>query len=214
MRARLLLAVVAAPVVALAAGAGLMLVTGANRRLGVSDAEYAAPLPGDDLLPRATAQNDRAITIQAPPQHVWPWLAQIGQDKAGFYSFELLENAMGCQISGADHINPAWQDVEAGDLVRLSPDLAIRVADVEPGHHLVLTSEGGEVPEGAEDDWAFDFTWAFVLTPAGVGATRLRTRERFVPQNAATARMLHASSLLSAVMTWRMLRRIRALAER
>ncbi|MDO5495639.1 MAG: hypothetical protein Q4G64_08000 [bacterium] len=213
---RILLGIAAVKAVALV-GIGAALAAGVHRRLGTTAAENASPLPGDDLVPDATIQNDRATTISAPPEKVWPWLAQIGQDKAGFYSFEALENAMGCEISGAEHINPQWQDVQVGDLVTLAPGMGIRVAAVRPGSHLVLTSEGGEYPADAEGKMDFDFTWTFRLVPVadadGEPATRVHVRERYRPHDRSTSRTLHAVAVGSAIMTWKMLRNIRRLAE-
>lgn len=200
-----------AKAVVLGGAAAVLAVTQKHRRLGVSAAEAARPLPGDELLPGATVQNDRARTIDAPAWEVWPWLAQLGQTKAGFYSFEVLENAVGAEIRGTDHVVPAWQEVAVGDTVALAPDVALTVALVEPGRHLVLTSAGGAAPP----DMAFDFTWAFALLPAAapgrqssVPATRLHVRERYAPHDRRTRALLEVSSVASAIMSWQMLRRI------
>jgi hypothetical protein len=113
---------------------------------------------------------------------VWPWIAQLGQDKAGFYSFACLENALGCQVRNADHIVPEWQHPHVGDPFPLHPDIVLRIALIEPGHAFVVSSAGGSAPK----DMGFEFTWAFVLTyrPGegdGGGATRLHVRERYEP---------------------------------
>lgn len=199
-----------APVVALAAGATAFVVSGAARRLGASAEESAMSLPGDELLPAAQVQNDRACTIAAPPEAVWPWIAQLGQGKAGFYSFETLENLAGCQITGASTIHPEWQDVEVGDPFRLHPDIALRVAHVEPGQALVVSSQGGDAP----GDMDFETTWAFCLSPAGDPArpeTRLHLRERYETRSPATRAMIEVTSIVSAIMTWRMMSRLRTL---
>ncbi|RBO82976.1 hypothetical protein [Nocardia puris] len=185
--------------------------TGVPRRLGASRAEARIPLPGDELLPEAGVQNDRARTLAASPARVWPWIAQLGQDKAGFYSFETLENLAGCRITGADRVHPEWQDVRPGDIFRLHPDVALRVARVEPGRCLVVTSQGGDAP--GEMDFAT--TWTFHLTavesPTGVPSTRLHLRERYETRGASARVMIEATSVVSALMTWRMLARLAAL---
>ena len=61
------------------------------------------------------------MTIEAPADAVWPWLAQLGQDRAGFYSYECLENLAGCQMHNADEIHPEWQQREPGETVYLHP---------------------------------------------------------------------------------------------
>ncbi len=198
------------PVVAAASTA--LFATQIRRRLGASVEEIGAVLPGDDLLPAAQVQNDRACTITATPQDVWPWIAQLGQDKAGFYSFKSLENLVGCQISGATTIHPEWQQVAVGDPFRLHPDLALRVGDVLPGRALVVTSQGGDAP----GDMDFDTTWAFVLSPAsdraGQAATRVHLRERYETRSRSTRVAIEATSVISAIMTWRMMSRLKTLA--
>ena len=77
---------------------------------GATYEELRKPLPGDDLVPDPAMQSTRAVTIEAPPEAVWPWLAQLGQDRAGFYSYEWLENLAGCEMHNADEIHPEWQD--------------------------------------------------------------------------------------------------------
>lgn len=201
----------AAPVAAVTAGMAAFLVSGAHRRLGASAAETAMSLPGDELLPAAQVQNDRACTIEAPPSTVWPWIAQLGQDKAGFYSFEMLENLAGCQITGATRVHPEWQDVDVGDAFRLHPDFALRVAHVEAGRALVVSSQGGDAPSEMD----FDTTWAFCLSPAcdadHAPATRLQLRERYETHSRTTRAMIEVTSIVSAIMTWRMMSRLRTL---
>lgn len=202
-----------APIAAAAASLAAVVVTGAHRRLGATADEARAALPGDDLLPGAQVQNDRACTIAAPPSSVWPWIAQLGQNKAGFYSFEGLENLVGCQITGATRIHPEWQDVAVGDRFTLHPDIALRVAEVEPGRALVVSSQGADAP----GDMDFDTTWAFCLSPVttnGSSATRLHLRERYATSSPATRAMIEVTSVISAVMTWRMMTNLRELFDR
>ncbi|MGX7694795.1 hypothetical protein [Gordonia polyisoprenivorans] len=202
-----------APIAAAAASLAAVVVTGAHRRLGATADEARAALPGDDLLPGAQVQNDRACTIAAPPSSVWPWIAQLGQNKAGFYSFEGLENLVGCQITGATRIHPEWQDVAVGDRFTLHPDIALRVAEVEPGRSLVVSSQGADAP----GDMDFDTTWAFCLSPVttnGSSATRLHLRERYATSSRATRAMIEVTSVISAVMTWRMMTNLRGLVDR
>lgn len=209
---RALAVLLAAPLLAGATAAAAFLLTGTPRRLGATRAETRMPLPGDGLLPCAV-QNDRAATILAPPEEVWPWIAQLGQDKAGFYSFELLENLVGCQIHGVTRIHPEWQHPAPGDPFPLHPEAVLRVARVKPGQTLVVTSEGGRPP----GDLDFEFTWTFHLSPefgpSGEPATRLHIRERYRP-GPGVRPMIEATSIISAVMTWRMMTRLQELAEK
>lgn len=168
----------------------------AARRGGVTRSEAHAPLPGDEQIPASRVVATRAVTIDAPPEAVWPWLVQIGQDRGGFYSFDRLENLFGLDIHSADTIEPDWQDLRPDDVVRLAPTVALDVVAVDEGRSLVLRAPGSA------------FTWAFVLQPVARG-TRLVARERYATHDAATRATAEVLTLVSAVMTHRMLRGIR-----
>ena len=78
-------------------------------------------LPGDELIGDPAAMTTLAVPIEAPAADVWPWLLQIGQDRAGFYSYDALENLVGLHIHSADQIVDQWQTLTVGDRVRLTP---------------------------------------------------------------------------------------------
>nr|KEP24134.1 hypothetical protein DA06_23005 [Georgenia sp. SUBG003] len=179
-------------------------------RWGATDAEVTEALPGDDVLPSAGLSATRAVDIEAPPGSVWPWIAQLGQGRGGFYSYDVLENLAGCDIYSADKVVPEWQDVAAGDEIRLAPEVALSVADVSPPRHLVL--HGGVAPGMPAPP--YDFTWAFVLRPTSGGGTRLLVRERYGWQRPWVRPVVEVLQAASFVMTERMLRGIRDRAER
>lgn len=177
---------------------------------GASLAELRKSLPGDDVVPGATASATRAITIQAPPERVWPWLAQIGQERGGFYSYAWLENLVGCRIVNADRIHPEWQDIKGGDALRLHPAMpAIPVLAVERNRALVLgaAAGGSGVPP---------LSWAFVLEPAPGGSTRLLIRWRSRPEDRLSDLVLNKYLLepIHFVMERKMMYGIRERAER
>ena len=134
-------------------------------RWGATGQESGGPLPGDDLIADPDLTATRAITVRAPASRVWPWIAQLGQGRGGFYSYDFLENLADCDVHSADRIVPEWQDVMAGDQVRLAPQANLAVAYLERGRSLVLR---GGIPMGNTAP-PYDFTWAFVLEdgPAG-----------------------------------------------
>lgn len=145
---------------------------------GASAEEAEAILPGDNLVAARTVRTTRAVTIAAPAETVWPWLVQIGEDRGGFYSYDLLERLVGAHIDNADAIHPEWQTLVVGDsiwLARRYGEVARQVvAAVEEGSHLVLLSapdferiQRGEKASGA---------WAFYLLPEGERRTRLLAR--------------------------------------
>lgn len=123
---------------------------------GSTVAERQMSLPGDDLHPDRRGQFTQAITINAPSDVVWQWLVQVGQDRAGFYSYTWLENLIGADIHNANEIHPEWQQLAVGDAWRLAPpdylwglgkDAVTPVLISEPGHVLVLEMWGAWVIE-------------------------------------------------------------------
>ena len=176
---------------------------------GSTEEELDAPLPGDDLLPWADHVSTRAVDIRAPREAVWPWLVQMGQDRGGFYSFDALENLVGLDISSADRIEERWQDLAEGDPVALAPQMKLRVAILDPARALVL--RGGDVP--GDGPPPFDFTWAFTLTETGPDRSRLVVRERYQYLARGAAAMVEPVSMVSFLMSAKMLRGIKERAE-
>jgi hypothetical protein len=168
---------------------GVLLLSPALRswynRWGSNSEEFASPLPGDELVPLPQIGYTRAITIQAPPERVWPWLAQIGQGRGGFYSFDGLENLAGCRIHSAGKILPEFQDLKVGDLIRLGPPgyPCFIAATVEPAEALVLISAEPKSEQLVQWDpqagKAYSIaTWQFILQAKAGSATRLLVRQR------------------------------------
>ena len=154
---------------------------------GATDSESEWPLPGDGLIANAHLIATRAITVRASAERVWPWIAQLGQGRGGFYSYDVLENLLGCDIHSADRIVSERQHVEVGSEVRLAPEVRLAVAAVEPGRSLVLRG-GVAIGKVAPP---YDFTWEFALRDARrqgrdylcVSATCIRGRGRGFSSN-------------------------------
>jgi hypothetical protein len=177
---------------------------------GSTAEELAMTLPGDEVVPNASITATRGISIAAAADAVWPWIVQAGQGRGGFYSYDFLENLVGCDIHSADRIVPQWQSLAVGDEVRLHPEVSLRVALVYPGTALVLR---GGIPMGPVAP-PYDFTWAFVVLPQREGTTRLVVRERYEYTRRWSALLVEPVQLISFVMSWRMLRGIKHRAER
>jgi hypothetical protein len=192
------------------AAAYILVVRPWQLRWGATNKERDATLAGDDLIPTPDLMATRAMTVHALAEHVWPWIAQLGQGRGGFYSYDTLENLVGCHIHSADQIVPGWQDIKVGDQVNLHPEVGLGVAVVEPGRALVLR---GGVPMGAVPP-PYDFTWAFVLREQPEGRTRLLVRERYVYTQRWAPLLVEPVAVVAFVMTQRMLRGIRDRAER
>ena len=175
---------------------------------GARPGDLTSRLPGDELLPDADLVATRAVSIAAPAQETWQWVAQLGQGRGGFYSYDALENLVGCDIHSAGRIVPEWQHPEVGDEVRLHPDMGLQVAEADEGRSLVLRGAiGGSTPP------PYDFTWAFVVQDAPGGSSRLLVRERYTYLSPTAAPLVEAVSLVSWFMSRRMLRGIAERAE-
>ena len=195
-----------------AAAAALGAVRRVSLRWGTDGDETTRSLPGDDILPSADLQTTRAISIGAPRAEVWPWVAQIGQNRAGFYSYDWLENLVGCDIHSADLLMPEVRVQGVGEAVNLHPQVALEVVAFADGDHLVL--RGGVGPDGRAEGAPYDFTWAFVLVDSPNGTTRLVVRERYAYLEPWAGALVEPIELLSFLMSQRMLRGIRDRAER
>jgi hypothetical protein len=133
-------------------------------RWGATAEEAGEPLPGDDHTPRPRVQSTRAVTIDAPPEQVWPWLMQIGIGRAGFYTHDWVERLMfhARYVEGrhsATRIHPELPPLAVGDTVPMGAGVFAPVSEVEPYRHLVAQE-------------------TFVLRPLPGGKTRLITRYR------------------------------------
>lgn len=178
-------------------------------RWGATAEEAHTALPGDELTADPDLTATRAITVHTAAEAVWPWIVQLGQGRGGFYTYDRLENLLGCDMHSADRVVPEWQDVKVGDQVRLHPEVTVDVAGIQHGHALVLR---GVVPMGTAPP-PYDFTWAFVLRPRADGTTRLLVRERYGYLRWWTPLIIEPVAVASFVMTERMLRGIRDRAE-
>jgi hypothetical protein len=188
----------------------LAVIRNRSLRWGATHDEQHLVLPGDELMARTDLQSTRAVTIRTSLDRVWPWLAQLGQGRGGLYSYDWLENLIGCNIHSADVVLPQHQQIAEGDQVRLAPQLALDVARVDPGTALVLR---GGIPMGSTTP-PFDFSWAFVLQEKADGSTRLLVRERYQYTRRWAALIVEPTELISRVMSTRMLRGIKQRAER
>ena len=157
-----------------------------RRYWGATDAEIQRTLPGDDLVPDPKGEYIHAITIQAPAADIWPWLVQIGQSRGGFYSYELLENIIGCKMKNADEIIPEYQHLEVGDSIPMHPTMGspYKVSSIEPGRALVLqiredtqTGKTFQLSDTMPDKY-MNQSWLFFLDESDDGTTRLISRSR------------------------------------
>lgn len=199
---------------------------------GATPEEIAMVLPGDDLVPGEPVwQMTVATNIDAPPEKIFPYFVQAGQDKAGFYSFDWLESALGFGIKNTYTINPEWQDLKPGDFCRFhQAGMGMRIHEVVPNRRITMITNGLEqnhpIPEGTwEMFWnpLFDrakghyvaWNWDFNLFPQGDGKTRVVVRCKFSAKGSPVSIFLfkHFFALPSDIMDIEMLRRVKKLAE-
>jgi hypothetical protein len=180
-----------------------------HRTWGSSREELAMALPGDDGVRNPALEIQHAITISAPPDEVWAWLVQLGQDRAGFYSYDWLERAFGADVHNVREVRREWQSRNVGDFVRATQagylaglfdePLGWKITHLESGRALVL------------ENWG-----AFVLFPTANGQTRLIIRStishRRIPVWASVLNMM-AFQLPHFIMQRRMMLTIKSLAE-
>jgi hypothetical protein len=192
-------------------------------RWGATDAELARPLPGDERVPDPVLVQTMAVTIHAPAAKVWPWLAQIGQERGGLYSYELLENLARCQMRNADRVEPAWE-LQVGDRVRLGPPgyPVDAVVALERNRWLLLagadlaTGVAAPLPQPGQVEYT-NYSWVFYLDERPDGTTRLITRNRldYAPRPFGLRLVWEwITDPLGFVMTRRMLLGIKERAER
>jgi hypothetical protein len=174
---------------------------------GARPEEAAREMAGDDLLPDAPVVSTRAVSVQAPPEDIWPWLVQMGPGRGGAYTYDWIENLFGLGMHSADEILPEFQGLKVGDSLPLNKKTRLRVEVLDgsgPEPALVLRSEDGV------------WVWSFGLFPEGDGVTRLVSRNRIHDAKAGLAGRVLSMYLMepgSLIMERKMLLGIKERAE-
>jgi hypothetical protein len=135
---------------------------------GARSDEVSRKLPGDELLPDAGLVTTRAVTIDASPDAIWPWLVQMGSGRGGAYTYDWIENLFGLNMHSADTILPRYQDIKVGDELPMGsgrPVMRVQVLDPERALTIRISD--------------MNWVWIFALVPEN-GATRLISRNRIV----------------------------------
>jgi hypothetical protein len=208
-------------VVVAAAGVGVLArVRKELRNLGATRAERRGVLPGDEVVSGARSPSTMAITIDLPPSEVWPWLVQMGCDRAGFYSWDRLDNG---GRPSATEIHPEWQTLAVGDRVpcTLNGRYWFDVERLEPERVLVLRSSidvrrrRAFDASGPRPRFFSEGVWAFVLDELPEGKTRLVVRSFGIarPRLVLGAANLVFWDPVHVVMQTRQLRNLKQLVE-
>lgn len=195
-----------------------------RRRWGVDALTAARVHPGDDLVAEPRWAWTHGITIDAPAATVWPWVAQVGVNRGGFYSYQWLENLVGCQVDNAEAVHPEWE-LKLGDPLVLHPRApALRVTRLDAGHYFVASAEVQQTPDsGASADSAsagsgpwVRFSWLFWVEPLTDARCRVISRARYACSEDLATRLMNGPLLLEPVgfaMDRRMLKGIKQLSE-
>ncbi len=167
-------------------------------RWGATDEEVTRTMPGDELIPNA-GSTTRAISIAATPADAWPWLVQIGYGKAGWYSYDWIDNDF---KPSADRVLPEYQDLRVDDKILMMPDMGFVVESIDEERSIVSVLEDGST------------SWCLALYPAASGGSRLvsRWRPKF-DVTPATVAMIALTEPGTFIMEQKMLRTIRDRAE-
>lgn len=135
--------------------------------------ERGAVIPGDEYLKNPSRIVNRAITINATPGQIFPWIVQLGADKSGMYSYTWLERLVGCKMAKVELINPEWQNLKEGDLMKMCAG-----EFAPPPYTVVKVIPDQAVIYGHKEKEEWVELWQFVLIPQSDGSTRLVTRTR------------------------------------
>lgn len=140
-----------------------------HARWGATDREVEASMPGDEIVKGPWDVTTRAVTIRARPEQVWPWLAQMGHQRGGMYSYDWIDQVLGVlDRPSAVEVLPEHQDLRPGDEIPMGNSPGWPVAAVEPNRSLVLDIRPPDI----------HISWSFVLDPEGEEQTRLILRIR------------------------------------
>ncbi len=172
---------------------------------GATPQEAAQALPGDDFSKNPDFQNTLAVTIQAPPEQIWPWLVQLGQERAGFYSFEFLEDLFPCEINNTSQIRAEWQQRQVDEYVSVCQGVGgWWIYAVDPHHALVFRGK-------PDSNWSM----ALVIQPVDAQSSRLITRMRYATPPSLAMRLVEYQVVQPAhsLMQRGVLLGIRSLAE-
>lgn len=173
-------------------------------RWGATNQEIAATFPGDELVPEPASFVNRAVTVHAKPEQVYPWLVQIGADKGGWYSYDWLETLAGCSNTNADRIYEEWQNLAVGDEVRMCP------GDSGPPPYIVAQLHINQaIVMGHQENGEWVDLYQFVIVPQADGSSRLILRTRTMMVGGVWS-VFHP---IAFVMEQRMLRTVKDRAE-
>lgn len=183
------------------------------RNWGTTKEECGMSLPGDELIRRPSVQSTEGIWIDAPPTAVWPWLVQIGQDRAGLYGFDTATKLIGLSRPDSDRIHPEWQHLAQGDTVRLAPQgwMGLRQGIALTVEHVV--DDATLVLRGTPPGTPWETVWSFHLLPRWQDRCRFLIRTRTSLRHPGEVVGVELAGPVTALITRGLLRGIKLRAE-
>ena len=142
-------------------------------RWGAAEDELPAAFSGDELVVSPRLFYTRAVSINATPEEVYPWIVQLGADKGGMYSYTWIESLLQCPQTNADRIHEEWQELKVGDKVLMCPD-----ENAPPAYEVALIQPNRAIVLGHQESGIWSDVWQFILLPQADGTTRLVLRSR------------------------------------
>jgi len=192
-----------------------------RNRWGATDEEVEMVLPGDDLIPSPKVSYTHAISIQRLKLQVWLWVAQLGQGRGGFYSYQVLENIAGCQIYNTEEILPEFQNLDSLSGIALHPKMpAVPIHSYQVNEYLLLHADSLTGQTTEQNSVGTDFikvSWLFHMREIAPNITRLISRWRSDFPNTFAAKMGYGAPItgsMAHVMDVKMLKGIKSRAEK
>jgi hypothetical protein len=147
-------------------------------RWGATQTEIGGSFTGDELVPSPRITYTRAISINAKPEEIYPWIVQLGAEKGGMYSYSWFEtNILQCELINADRIHPEWQNLKVGDPMKMCPGTS-----GPPPYEIAILKPNQSIVMGHKEAGAWIEAWQFNLVPQNDGTTRLVIRSRSAAQ--------------------------------
>jgi hypothetical protein len=188
---------------------------GARSHWGLDEAAAARSYPGDELVKQARWGWTHGIEVDAPASEVWPWVAQIGANKGGFYSYQWLENLAGCDLRNAEVVHPEWS-LTLGDSVVLHPAMPpLPIVALSPGRYFTAYSKPDAAARESGKPWV-EVSWLFMVESLDAFRSRVISRYRCATSDELMTRIQFGPTVVEPIgfaMDRRMLMGIRARAE-
>ena len=186
-----------------------------RERWGVDEATAARTYPGDGLVSAPRWGWTHGVAIDAPAEEVWGWVAQLGADRGGFYSYQWLENVFGCEVRNAERVHPQWELRQGSGLVLHPKRPPLTVVELVRGEYFVAHAAPDPAAVAAGAPWVAA-SWLFWIEPLGESRCRLVSRYRAASSGDVATRIAFGPALLEPIgfaMDREMLVGIKARAE-